>query len=796
MAKQSLLIRLILLMGIGWALMPNLLVAQRQGRRRVVANQELSAVAVNNAIRFGVDYLKNAQLEDGSWAEVTSRDGGTTAMATLALINAGVDPNSKRIRAAISRLRSLDRVHTYVVALRIMVLVAADAKGQQYRTTIQQDVQWLLQGQLENGGWSYAQKKGRGDASNSQFAILALHEATSIGIEIPRKYWERASANWKSYRGGDGGFMYRSRHGGVIDKIASIGSMTCAGIASTLIIDEQLLDPVDVVNGQFAKCCDAQADNTVEKAIEWLAQHYTVRTNPYAGGAANKSQHLYYLYALERAGRFSGRRFIGNNDWYRDGAQFLLMTQQGAGSWQNPSRDLFEDKPVLATSYCLLFLSKGKRPVAIGKFDHGANNWDIHPRGVHYLTRKLEKAWGGQKLNWQTVKADGATADDLFETPVLFMSGQDFIGLNGQQKKVLKKYIESGGFLFAEACNGEGCTDLGFDKAFKALMRELFPDSELELLDTAHPIWVAQEKLLPSKERPLFGLQACCRTSVVYCPANLSCYWALAKPAIENSQKVSPALKKRVKYATDVGVNVVSYATGRVVRDRLDTPKIDQREQKMLEERSLVFPKIQHGGGADDAPNAWRKLLREVKTAFGFEVDTTKKLISPTKESLIDHPFVFMHGRNAFSFSDDERKALREYLEMGGFIFADSICASSEFSKSFRDEVKKITGSELAMISPQHAIWNDPRFGRKLTKVTLRIRDSKVKGGFRETVQPPQLEGIEFDGRLAIVFSPNDISCALENTTVSNCTGYTRDDALRIAARAILYSLRSVGGNN
>ena len=606
--------------------------------------------------------------------------------------------------------------------------------------------------------------------------------------------WQRAKKNWNSFINQDGGFMYRAPVKNVHGKRPSTGSMTCAGIASTLIIDEKLLDPNDVVNGDFAKCCDVNREDTVEKAIQWLAAHYTVRTNPKSNRLAEKNKRFYYLYALERAGRFSGRRFIGNNDWYRDGAQALINDQGDSGAWQNRHAGVEEDEPLVATCFCLLFLSKGKRPVAIGKFNHGASNWDQHPQGVHYLTRRLEKEWR-QKLNWQTVKAQGATVDDLHECRVLFMSGQDFIGLNGQEKQVLKKYIETGGFLFAEACNGEGCKDLGFDKAFRELMLELFPDSELDALDSSHPIWVSHFKILPSKERVLYGLQACCRTSVVYCPRNLSCYWSLEKPAIKNSIQVSLALKKRVEYATEVGVNVVAYATGRQLRDKLETPTVVEKNQKILTERALVFPKLRHTGGADDAPNAWRKLLREVKSGFGFEVNLEKKLITATVETLADHPFVFMHGRSGFTFSEEERKALRQYLESGGFIFADSICASDEFANSFRDEIKKITGSELAAIAKNHAIWTDARFGRRMDQVTLRIRDAAADGGFRESLQPPKMEGIEFEGRLAVVFSPYDISCALENTTVSNCTGYTREDALRLAARILLYSLRSVPSN-
>ena len=46
-----------------------------------------------------------------------------------------------------------------------------------------------------------------------------------------------------------------------------------------------------------------------------------------------------------------------------------------------------------------------------------------------------------------------------------------------------------------------------------------------------------------------------------------------------------------------------------------------------------------------------------------------------------------MHGRNAFRLTDNEREALRKYVERGGLLFADAICGSEPFGESFRREM-------------------------------------------------------------------------------------------------------------
>ncbi len=55
---------------------------------------------------------------------------------------------------------------------------------------------------------------------------------------------------------------------------------------------------------------------------------------------------------------------------------------------------------------------------------------------------------------------------------------------------------------------------------------------------------------------------------------------------------------------------------------------------------------------------------------------------------------------------------------------------------------------------------------------------------------PPELEGIKLDDRWAVIFSPYDISCALEKHGTLECQGYTREDAGRIGLNVLLYSLQ------
>src|SRR5687768_66598 len=69
---------------------------------------ELSAEQVRDSIRQGVDYLLNEQSGRGTWDDMNDYPGGVTALTTLALLNAGVEPSHPKIQKALTYLRALE----------------------------------------------------------------------------------------------------------------------------------------------------------------------------------------------------------------------------------------------------------------------------------------------------------------------------------------------------------------------------------------------------------------------------------------------------------------------------------------------------------------------------------------------------------------------------------------------------------------------------------------------------------------------------------------------------------------
>ena len=745
----------------------------------------ITAEMVRRAIDRGVKYLKDQQdPRSGTWNDMADYPKGVTALCTLALLNSGVEPSDPSIQKALTTLRKVKPTKTYSVSLRTMAMCAAEPKRD--LPIIQRYVRWLESTQLPNGLWSYP--SGGGDNSNTQFAILALHEAERVGAKVDPATWRRAADYWAGCQNADGSWGYQANWK------EGLGSMTCAGIGATVICSGRVNPANSEVKNGMINCCLPQEENdSLERALGWLGRNFSVRRNPGRRGMGH-IWHYYYLYGLERVGRLTARRFIGGHDWYREGAEFLVRQQDPFNhSWVGSGHS--EDMPHVVTSYALLFLSKGRRPVLIAKLKHNpGEDWNNHKSDVAHLTARAEQLWD-LDMTWQIIELDEASVEDLLQAPVLFLSGSKTPSLKGEEKKI-RDYLDRGGFLFAEACCVDGTR---FEKELRSFVNRVFPEKEydLRLAGPAHPLWRVEEFVRP--ESPYAGriwtVEYGCRTCMVFSEIDLSCYWELFGTG--RDQGLPEMTQNRLNDAMSVGVNVLAYATNREPKGK-EAAFVDLTDMASLEAAesrgTIQIAKLQHGGGCNDAPGALVNLLRAAAQGeLRLQISTTEFPLRADDKNLNRFIMAFMHGRHEFRFTQTERKALRTYLENGGTLLADAICASSEFTNAFRREMQAVLPDrKFQRVLVTDPLLTDLSGGFDIREVER--RDPVVQQGdqpLRPRVRKvePELEGIKIDGRWAVIFSPYDISCALEQHEAMECRGYTRKDAARIGLNVLMYTL-------
>ena len=774
---------------------------------------ELTEENVLRSLERGRKAIVNRMDPNGSWPS-SQHQIGETCLATLALIYSGMPTDDPVIQRSMGFLRNCN-VPTMTYEASLMLMVFAAVKDRRDRPRMVQLVTDLENSQVKNGEmkgtWSYytgnALIDNSGDHSNAQFAVLGLFEAAHVGIPVSRQVWQAAHDHWAFCQAGNGGWGYSPN-------AASSGSMTAAGLSvmvmtTAMLQQTEKLDPngnplKETKAGFVPACCSPpNVNDSIDRAVRWMANNFAVSTNPGPGG---NGWLYYYLYGLERAGRLSGWRFFGERDWYREGARYLVRAQQrndlwGAGGGQGE---------VVRASFAMLFLSKGLSPVLINKLRYDSveeqnatsKSWNWQPNDIRNLTDRITGSEGWPKLmTWQVLDfvrdPKSLELSDLNQSPILYLSGHRRPVFSERQIDLIREYISLGGFVLAV----NNCHSDDFKAGIEELVERLYPNGEtsLQKLQPDHPVFRA-EYLLTNTSIDLWGADFGCRTAIMYSPDDIACLWnrwnrSPLLPSKNDGQKeLRDQFAGRVTRALNLGTNIVTYATGREPINKLKRAELAAQEEKGFTMRRglLQIARLRHTGGWDTAKHAARNLTMALNQTVGLTASTEPAAINPTAENLYDYSMLVMHGRQRFTLTPEERDRLKSYLDRGRLLFADACCGAPQFDQAFRTLCEQLyPGRQLERIPVDDELF---QIGHTLNTVRRRRSRAAANNAIDGNVEagPPFMEGIKINGRYVVIYSKYDISCALERQASVACTGYIPDDAVRLAVNVVLYAkLRS-----
>jgi hypothetical protein len=758
---------------------------------------------VRKSIKSGATFLKEQQKPGGRWPYGNQfNPDGASALAMLALLTAGEPVNDPVVRAGLEHLRTVKPRATYTVALQTMVFALA---GQpEDKPLIQRNVDWLVNARTAKG-WGYMSKSGTADNSNTQYALLGLHEGIVAGATVDPAVLQEIRDLFIQTQKANGGWGYQPRKDDAGDNGPRM-TMTLAGLCNLLITG------MDLDIGKQKLNADGSADNCgiytenkpIAVALDFITNRLDHGLNRDTLRDVLSPHPLYGLYGLERAGRLTGQRYFGGHDWYREGCLLLVDLQHREGCWDDPATANFGGDRVVGTCFALLFLAKGRTPVLISKLAHGddpappANpRADLPPVGwnrkrsdmrhlVDFCSRELFKR---DPMAWQVFdvrKKEAANkeeirdlAAELLQSPVVFFNGHS-LSLSKKEEAVLKEYVDNGGFIVAEAC----CNSKDFDTDFRALVDRMFGQGALQKLPESHPVWRASGKFeVNPNVFPLYGVSQGCKTVLIYSPNAIAGYW-----------EANDFQGDKGKVAFELGANVVAYATGLAKPKPRLTEMTVARDGPAERTKRGYFRVAQLQRNEDPpAPRAMRNLMDEANKV-GLDVILETKSFSPASQKLNGYWFFYMHGREKFHYSDAELKNLKFRLENGGTLLADACCGSKDFDRSFREMVDQLWPKKDLKLEPipsNDELYSAELNGAAITEVMCR-RPGPDGERARPELQPgpPALEGVKYKGRWIVIYSKYDIGCALEKAPSPECIGHDYDSAVKLGRAAVLYSLK------
>jgi hypothetical protein len=144
--------------------------------------------------------------------------------------------------------------------------------------------------------------------------------------------------------------------------------------------------------------------------------------------------------------------------------------------------------------------------------------------------------------------------DDLFEFPLVIMTGEGDFQLSDRERENLRRYVERGGFLLASA----GCSSTEWDRAFRREIALVFSDQSLEPIDLSHPIFHTVYDITQlstshgGTPRPLVGVSIGGRLGVIYSPDGLN--------DTQHTQGCCCCGGNELSRAIEINVNILAYS--------------------------------------------------------------------------------------------------------------------------------------------------------------------------------------------------------------------------------------------
>lgn len=199
----------------------------------------------------------------------------------------------------------------------------------------------------------------------------------------------------------------------------------------------------------------------------------------------------------------------------------------------------------------------------------------------------------------------------------------------------------------------------------------------------------------------------------------------------------------------------------------------------------LQFALIRHRGNYDPRPFGLRRIAWEVAKRTSIEVVLEPKVLDLTDPDLFLHPVLVLSGDGDLPpFSEAEREALRRHLTFGGFLLVDD--ASGRPGGPFAQAVRR----ELAQVLPNAPLGRIPRDHVLFKSFYL------LEGPIGRVAAASEAEGIALQGRLAVLYSPNDLQGAAARDNFGNWEHEVvpggerqRERALRFGINIAMYAL-------
>ena len=722
---------------------------------------------------------------------------GQTPLTILGLMHAGVKCQDPRLQPSVQWMLTASLQNTYPVACRAQAL---GLMPESTRPELEQDIRWLLSSFGNKAAcWGYRAQPNtkRVDNSLRQYGALALWAGEQRGVQVPLAVWAALEDHLLREQRTDGGWGYTATD-------APRSSMTLAAL-TILAIAQDWLHSESAVRGNREALQRNQ--DALQRGLDWVDQHFDPKSNPSVekGGVHDHGWWWYHAYCVERVALATGRHRFGSHDWYRAIAARMLELK-----FQRKGKKLVRNRHPLNAidrAFALMFLSRGRVPVAINKLILDPQHTNRRPRDAANWTEHLVQTTE-EKLNWQCVTLDDPLGKWI-QSPLLWLTGQGRIlqgskGKSGQFQRAahahvawrercarggfpnrqafltaqaglpqppphqlcqkMQAYLHDGGLLVASSDQ----RDRSFLASVRELGKKIYPEASWETLPQDHWIYSLHHKV--RGQYPVVeALSPGGRERILLFP----------------NTDVSAALQQRDPHKVQLYqtlTNIYLGASGlQPLPVRLHDVNINavHHDPEMIPE-VLVIEAI-HRGDWNPEPSSTNKLLAWMGHSRTIKVEQWPLA---DLDDLKQQAFVWVRGTDQTILTDQELSALRSFVQSGrGVILFETVHGEGSFCELIEQQLRIELDHPITKACDVPHLHSE--FNAKLDEIggvsfqyrtTRRIGSHDQSHRLRTMALP--------NSAVKIFFSHEDLSYALLDRPWCNTNGYRTD-----SARLILHQL-------
>lgn len=413
-----------------------------------------------------------------------------------------------------------------------------------------------------------------------------------------------------------------------------------------------------------------------------------------------------------------------------------------------------------------------------------AEDWTRTPNDLKGLLQWMSQE---MKVNFSSnVKQFREISPEAERNPILYRSGYKPFKLSAAELKLLREYVLNGGTIVFNALVGTPA----FYQSAREAARQILPESPLYRVRMDHPVFHAFYEIDKVAYRPrmvkdgqagdpypwIDGADIDNRTAIFISRWDIALGW---EASAWESWGYADADARRI------GANLVSYITamrdaGRSVGRSVELVNADKKTAGKFR-----VGQIMHDGPWKTRAAAFPMLLNQFHNATGTPVSFELRDVALTDPAIFEMPFLYMTGTTDFTLTEAEIAALRRFLANGGVLLVEAGEGRPTFDAAFRQQIAKVLpGKTLAPIPAGHELYTRP-----LDASVVKARPAlAVRKGDKIEVAP-ELFGIELNGALSVIYTPNDLSAGWERALAPYALGYESKDATALGVNVLYYAV-------